>query len=48
MTNEIIKIPVERIEKIIYLIRSEKVILDHDLAELYEVQTKILTSNAEL
>lgn len=42
MTNEIIKIPVERIERTIYLIRGEKVILDHDLADLYEVQTKIL------
>jgi ORF6N domain len=42
MTNEIVNIPVERIEKTIYLIRGEKVILDADLAELYEVQTKIL------
>lgn len=28
-------IPVERIEKAIYLIRGEKVMLDRDLAELY-------------
>lgn len=42
MTNEIAKIPVERIEKAIYLIRGEKVILDTDLAQLYEVQTKAL------
>lgn len=42
MTNETVKIPVERIEKTIYLIRGEKVMLDRDLAELYEVQTKIL------
>ena len=33
---------VERIEKSIYLIRGQKVMLDHDLAELYEVETKIL------
>lgn len=42
MTNETVKIPVERIEKTIYFIRGEKVILDSDLADLYEVQTKIL------
>jgi hypothetical protein len=35
-------IPVERIEKAIYLIRGEKVILDRDLAELYEVETRVL------
>lgn len=35
-------IPVERIEKAIYLIRSEKVMLDRDLAELYGVETKAL------
>ena len=35
-------IPVERIERAIYLIRSEKVMLDRDLAELYEVETRIL------
>ncbi len=28
-------IPVERIERAIYLIRGEKVMLDRDLAELY-------------
>jgi len=33
---------IERIEKSIYLIRGQKVMLDHDLAELYEVETKIL------
>jgi hypothetical protein len=32
----------ERIEKVIYLIRSEKVMLDRDLALLYEVETKVL------
>jgi hypothetical protein len=34
-------IPSERIEKAIYLLRGEKV-LDRDLAELYQVQTKAL------
>ena len=35
-------IPIERIEKAIYLIRGEKVMLDRDLAHLYEVNTKVL------
>ena len=35
-------IPVERIEKAIYLVRGEKVILDRDLAALYEVETRVL------
>jgi hypothetical protein len=32
-------IPIERIEQSIYLIRGEKVILDRDLAKLYNVTT---------
>src|SRR5688572_33502199 len=35
-------ISIEKIEKAIYLIRGEKVMLDRDLAELYQVQTKAL------
>jgi|ERR1041384_451993 hypothetical protein len=35
-------ISIEKIEKAIYVIRGEKVMLDRDLAELYEVQTKAL------
>jgi hypothetical protein len=35
-------VPLERIESRIYLLRGEKVILDRDLAELYEVETKAL------
>ena len=35
-------VPVERIEKAILIIRGEKVILDRDLAELYQVETKQL------
>jgi len=35
-------IPVERIEKAIYLIRGEKVMLDRDLAVLYHVTTAAL------
>jgi len=35
-------IPVERIQRAIYLIRGEKVMLDRDLALLYDVETKAL------
>ncbi len=35
-------IPVEKIASKIYLIRNEKVLLDSDLAELYEVETRVL------
>lgn len=41
MTNTDL-IPSERIEKAIYLIRGEKVMLDRDLASLYGVETKVL------
>ncbi len=34
-------IPVERIEKTIYLIRGEKVMPDRDLAAMYDVTTKV-------
>ena len=33
-------VPTERITGKIYLVRDTKVILDRDLAELYEVETK--------
>jgi len=35
-------IPIEVIERKIYLIRNRKIMLDRDLAELYNVATKIL------
>ena len=35
-------IPMERIEKAIFLIRGEKVLLSQHLAELYGVETKVL------
>ncbi len=34
--------PIDVIERKIYLIRGKKVMLDSDLAELYGVQTKVL------
>lgn len=35
-------VPTERIEKSILLIRGQKVILDRDLAKLYDVETRVL------
>src|SRR5215207_5027930 len=35
-------IPVEKIEKAIYLIRGEKIMLDRELAKLYDVTTAAL------
>ncbi len=35
-------VPVERIASKIYLIRELKVMLDRDLAEFYEVETRVL------
>lgn len=42
MKRESSIVPIERIEGKIYRIRDQKVILDRDLAELYEVETKAL------
>ena len=42
MTNSHLLMPVERIERAILVIRGHKVMLDSDLASLYEVETKIL------
>lgn len=40
--KKLLVIPIERIEKAIYLIRGERVMLDRDLAALYEVETRAL------
>ncbi len=40
-------LPVERIERLIYLIRSQKVMLDMDLADLYGVETKRLNEQVK-
>ncbi len=37
-----VSIPIEQVERKIHLIRGQKVMLDSDLAELYEVETKVL------
>jgi len=35
-------IPQERIQNRIYMLRGQKIMIDRDLAELYEVPTKVL------
>ncbi len=40
-------IPIERIAEKIYLIRNEKVMLDSDLADLYEIPTKRLNEQVK-
>src|SRR5690348_9652781 len=40
--TDLLPVPVEMIERRIYLIRGQKVMLDSDLAELYQVLTKNL------
>ena len=42
MNSPAILIPIERIQRSIFLIRGEKVMLDADLAEIYGVTTKAL------
>lgn len=42
MESESPLVPVEQVEQAILLIRGEKVILDADLAALYEVETRVL------
>lgn len=40
--SENISLPMERVERLIWVIRGEKVMLDSDLAALYGVETRIL------
>jgi hypothetical protein len=40
-------IPMERIQRKIFLVRGQKVMLDRDLAELYEVPTKVLKQSVK-
>ncbi len=42
MSDEQAIVPVERVEQRIVVIRGERVMLDHDLAELYGVEAKVL------
>jgi len=42
MDKLVVTVPVERIEKAIYVIRGERAMLDRDLAQLYAIPTKVL------
>ena len=42
MKSEVALVPAQRIERVIYLIRGQKVMLDRDLAQLYGVETRVL------
>ncbi len=41
-SNGDVLMPIERVERLIYVIRGEKVMLDSDLADLYGVETRVL------
>ena len=45
MNKSLVKIPLERIENAIFLIRGERVMLDRDLATLYGVETRVLNQS---
>jgi len=47
MNSKLISIPAETIQRSILLIRGQKVILDHDLAELYGVTIKRLNEQVK-
>lgn len=47
MKTDLVNIPVERLEKAIFLIRGQKVMLDRDLAELYAVETRTLNQSVK-
>jgi len=42
MAGQKITVPLERIERLIFVIRGQRIMLDADLAELYGVETKVL------
>jgi len=47
MAQKALPVPIERIEQAILLIRGQKVILDTDLAALYEVETRRLNEQVK-
>ena len=47
MSESLVRVPVERVEKAILLVRGEKVILDVDLAALYGVTTTRLNEQVK-
>lgn len=42
MARQKISVPLERIERLIFIIRGQRVMIDTDLAELYGVEIKAL------
>ena len=40
-------IPIDRIDRMIFVVRGHKVMIDNDLAELYGVQTKVLNQSVK-
>lgn len=46
--GEMSHLSLSKIENIIYVIRDQKVMLDSDLAELYEVETAQLTRQVSI
>lgn len=47
MSEKTALIPIERVERRILLIRGQKVMLDFDLAELYEVEARVLNQSVK-
>ena len=47
MNKSVGLIPIERIQNFIFLIRGEKVLIDQQLAELYQVPTKVLIQSVK-
>jgi len=47
MSDELARIPIERIVGKIYEIRGERVLLDSDLADIYDVTTKRLNEQVK-
>jgi len=45
MKADLTNIPVERLEKAIFVVRGQRVMLDRDLAELYGVETRTLNQS---
>jgi len=45
MKTDLVSISIERLARAIFVIRGQKVMLDHDLAELYGVETRTLNQN---
>jgi hypothetical protein len=42
MNDSLVRLPIEHIENAIHVVRGERVMLDRDLASLYEVSTSVL------